>query len=64
MPTHIRKRDTRDDTAWANRQIVHIAASLARPGWDGMYPDRKSRQLHEARDLLVPGPCLGTLQAV
>ena len=64
MPTYIRKRDTRYDTARANRQIVNIATSPARPGWDGMYPDRKPREPYEARDLLVPGPCLGTLQAM
>ena len=63
MPAHVGKRDTRDDAIGAERNVMDIAASVARAGRYGMHPCHQTGQLDQTGGSLVAGPCFGTLKS-
>jgi hypothetical protein len=45
MTAYVRQGDAGDDATWANGNVVDVAARLAGPGRDGMYPGHQAGQL-------------------
>ena len=45
VATHIGDCDSRDDAAWTNGDIMHVAAGIASPERPGMDPDPQARQI-------------------
>src|SRR5262245_53180172 len=63
MAADVGERDAGDDTAWAHRDVVDVAARLGRSGGDAIDPGQETGQLEESRRPLVARPDLRAAEA-
>jgi hypothetical protein len=61
VPTHMGECDARDDAAWTDRDVVHVATGITSPEWPGMNPHPQARHICDTRSALVTGPRLRAL---
>jgi hypothetical protein len=62
MAAHVRKRDTRDDAAGADRKVMDVATSVAGSGRNGVHPGNETGQLDQSGGSVVTGKCFRTLE--
>lgn len=63
VAAHVSKRDTRNDAAWADGDVVNIAACAIGPCGRGVHPRHQTRKFDQARGPAVTRPRLRTRKA-